>query len=260
MFLLIIISQHGLQYLYSHCLVLFSQSPLLSQQWPCLSSCGMLGHVTRPGTDDVPSPAGTVEEREMTAKREAGYALSLLNTSCPNNRITQLSLFLCFSCCICRHLKCAGEAVFLFPLILSLSSSLSLFLPLPLSCFLDYAGFQCMNSTALKLPDLNTGLEHTTWQNRGGDRGEPLQTLLCCKMEAAQQPWPLPLLFCLPALIHKHTSSIISWLQTVKSCYEYHYLKTIATCPLKTCFNINLFALYVVANTVLWSVPCCFSL
>lgn len=39
--------------------------------------------------------------------------------------------------------------------------------PLCLSCFLDYTGFQCMNSTAFKLPDLNTGLEHTTWQKRG---------------------------------------------------------------------------------------------
>lgn len=47
----------------SACLVLHSQSPLWSQ-WPCLSSCGMLGHVTRPGTADGPSPAGTVAERE----------------------------------------------------------------------------------------------------------------------------------------------------------------------------------------------------
>lgn len=33
--------------------------------------------------------------------------------------------------------------------------------------------FQPMNSSVLKLPDLNSGLEHTTWHNRGGTRVNP---------------------------------------------------------------------------------------
>lgn len=39
---------------------------------------------------------------------------------------------------------------------------------LSLSCFLYYTGLLCMNSRAFKPPDLNTGLDHTTWQKKGG--------------------------------------------------------------------------------------------
>ncbi len=94
-------SIHGTVYYYSAevtvplspCLVLFSQSPLRSQ-WPCWSSCGMLGHVTRPGTADAPSPRWHSGKERMTAKREkreTRYALSLAQValtagshSCPS--------------------------------------------------------------------------------------------------------------------------------------------------------------------------------
>lgn len=69
---------------------------------------------------------------------------------------------------------------FLFPLMLFLSLSLSL------SCFLDYTGLRCINSTAFKLPDLNTGLEYTTWQKRG--RAGVNHFILYCAVKW-RRPW-----------------------------------------------------------------------
>ena len=197
----------------SPCLVLFSQSPLRSQ-WPCLSSCGMLGHVTRPGTADAPSPAGTEEQREWQQRERGETRYALLWThatiTAGSHNLSLFFSFLCFSCCNCRHLLRAGEAVF-FPSFLWFSPSL----PLSLSCFLDYTGFQPMNNTALQAPGFKywAGTYHVAKQGR--DRGELLQSLLCCKMEEALHLWPLPLFLYLPPLIHELTASIISWLQII---------------------------------------------
>lgn len=186
---------HGFTVPRSHTAVLFSQSRSRSQ-WPCLSSCGMLGYVTRPGTTDVPSPRLALGSSENDSKeRDDSHRIRcLLNTQLLGHQDQTTPPCLLF---------------FYSPLLSWLSpppvgwwSIFSLLIrSLPLSCFLDYTGFQWANSTALQLSDWNTGLEHTTCQEGGRDGGGPLSVVLCYKMEGAMHPWPLALLH-FPFLIH----------------------------------------------------------
>lgn len=81
---------------------------------------------------------------------------------CSGTGITKLSSF-CISCsfsvCAGRHLLSTAESV-PPPFLFFSPNSVSQLLP-------GLHLFQSMRSTASKLPDLNTGLVHTTWQKRG---------------------------------------------------------------------------------------------
>lgn len=61
-----------------------------------------------------------------------------------------------------------------------------------LSCFLYYTGFLCMNSTAFKLPDLNTWMDQTTWQKKErkkrGGRTRVNHFMLYCVIKW-RRPW-----------------------------------------------------------------------
>lgn len=147
----------------------------------------------------------------MTANREKN-ALSRNQAALRRHHpvLLLLSLLSC-SCCNCRHLQCAAEAVLFF-----LSSPLfpRFCLCLSLSCFLYYTGLLCMNSRAFKPPDLNTGLDHTTWQKKGGRTSVNHFMLhaLCYKMEAALDKKPLLLYF------PSHLSFMNTQLQSCHDC------------------------------------------
>lgn len=104
-------------------------------------------------------------------------------------------------------------------------------LPLPLSFCLCLSAaswitpvFSPWTNTAFKLPDLNTGLEHTTWQNRGGTGVNHFR--LYCAVK-----WRRPCIcghshfLSTSHLLFMNTASVISWLQTFKLCYGQQHLK-----------------------------------
>lgn len=117
-------------------------------------------------------PPPLAQWKRMTAKREERDICPLLKKSCSNATRSHIQLvFPAFSLSFLLEMQPPPAVT----VSIATSSRRS---PPPLavsaaSCIPPL--LRSTNSSALELPDLNNGLEHVTWQNRGGTRANQFQ-------------------------------------------------------------------------------------